>query len=546
MHGVSRRKSTVIGLVGVVALALPALAGIPAAAAADPSITINDPALAGQPKAGTVELSGNVAEGTSTTTVLYVLDATASTHLSAGSDCNGDGADNAADDLNADGAVGDVLDCEIGAVKKLDSSLISSPGASVMVGVEAFAQLAQVADLNVAGTAVFAAPGDTGGESQPRIITATTSVQRGSITRYNAKSLGASGASYDAAVSTALSAFSHAPAGPKWVMLLSDGKTSVSDRTLAALHSSGVHLSSFAVGVGSSCDKHGALAKMSTATSERCVAVTSPATLATQLINAQPDGIANVTVSIGGTSLAANIDPIGGWRAKFTLGKGSYSALATATLTSGRKVSVSRSFSVSAASGAGAPPPGTVANGPGSLRATAVVVNRPSPSRSRLPSRITGNVGLPKSGELARAKHLNGATVLLQGRGAPGQPWLTVGRGKVHKGAFALNWNPIASIRLLQVAIGAHAGLAASSDAVPTAKISDCTVTHHPKHWSMTCHTTAKAGAKARLFSGSHVVDRTTVVSGLVTVRAKGRSVGHVLVVKHSRKHHAHKAHLAL
>src|SRR4029077_17442075 len=113
------------------------------------------------------------------------------------------------------------------------------------------------------------------GESQPRIITAASSVQRFQITRYTPKSLGGSGASYDAAVSTALSAFTQAPAGPKWVMLLSDGKTSVADSTLTALRSSGVHLSSFAVGDGANCNSYGALAKMSGATGERCATVTS-------------------------------------------------------------------------------------------------------------------------------------------------------------------------------------------------------------------------------------------------------------------------------
>ena len=70
---------------------LSGLAAVPASAATDPTISINNPAAAGQPKAGTVVLSGNLSTGRGTTTVLYVVDATASTQDFAGKDCNGDG-----------------------------------------------------------------------------------------------------------------------------------------------------------------------------------------------------------------------------------------------------------------------------------------------------------------------------------------------------------------------------------------------------------------------------------------------------------------------
>jgi hypothetical protein len=269
MHAARRRSTvvwnTVVGLVAAGGLVLSGVVAVSAAASTDPTISINNPAGTATPKAGTVVLSGNVAKGSAgTTTVLYVLDATASTHLSAGSDCNGDGSASVADDLNGDGSVdGDVLDCEIGAVKKLNSSLISSySGTSMVVGVEAFSHNAAVAALNTTDTSLFAAPSYTGGEAQPRIITAAQSIWRGSIESYVHRDLGASPTSYDAAVATALSALHSAPAGPKWVMLLSDGKTSVADSTLSALHASGIHLSSFAVGTGSTCKSSGALAKM--------------------------------------------------------------------------------------------------------------------------------------------------------------------------------------------------------------------------------------------------------------------------------------------
>jgi hypothetical protein len=532
----------VVGLVAAAGLVLPGLAAVPASAATDPSISINNP---GTPKAGPVVLSGNVSHGTKDpTTVLYVLDATASTHLFAGSDCNGDGARTSADNLNGDAAIGDVLDCEIGAVQKLNTSLIATyPTTRIAVGVEAFAQVAQVADLSAPGPDMFAPPGDKGSEAQPRIITAATSVWRGEINQYVPKSLGGSGTSYDLAVSRALSALAGAPAGPKWVMLVSDGKTSVADSTLSALRASGIHLSSFAVGDGANCNSWGALAKMSGATGERCV-VASPATLAASLTNSQPDGIANVTVSIGTTSVAADIDPIGGWRAKFNLGKGTYTATARATLTSGHQISSSRSFSVAAA--AGGPSPGTVAPGAGALRATVIHANRPSPSRAALPSRVTGTVGKLKNGSLVITKYLNRAIVALQGRSYLGGPWVTVDRDRVKAGKYALHWTPTAGVHYLRVALRAHGSFAASSNAVPKARISGCKVTRHATRWSMTCHTTAPTGARARLFYNGHKVDVSRVYGGLVKVHAPGRPAGHVLAVKNSRKRHAHWAHLAL
>jgi hypothetical protein len=548
MHAVSRRNSSVVGLVAAAGLAMSGLAAVPANAGAGPSISINDPARAGQPVAGRVELNGNVSKASSdTTTVLYVVDATGSTKDLALTDCNGDGAVGAGDDVNADGVVGDVLDCEIGAVRSLNASLSASHPDDMVVGVEAFANLAKVAALNSSGSEIFAAPGDTGGEAAPRVITAATSIQRGAISRYVPMSLGSGHHNnYDSAVLTALSALGNAPAGPKWVMLLSDGQTSVADSTLDTLRASGVHLSSFAVGTDANCAKHGALAKMSAATDEHCVTAATPANLAAQLTNAQPDGIANVTVSIGNTSVAADIDPVGGWSAKFTLGAGSYTATATAEFTSGQTTSHNRTFSVRASSAPGGPKPGTVTQGPGAKLATAIRVDRPKPYRTVLPSHVTGTVGLPAHQALVASKRLNGATVLLQGRSSVGDTWTTLSRARVAAGSYSLHWKPLRRVHLLRVLLPAHGDLAASSRAVPQAHISACVVKRHAASWSMTCHTTAKNGSKVRLYQGKHLVDRATAAAGLVKVHASGRAGGHVLVVKLSRKQHAHRAHLAL
>jgi len=552
MHAATRRKSAVVGLAAAAGLAVSGLAAGPATAASAASISINDPAAAGTPVAGRLELSGNVSQrANEITSVLYVVDATASSTKvpTTGPNCG---------DVNADaavrgGAVGDVLDCELAAVHALNSSLLtSSDGAGVQAGIEAFGAVAALADVNAAG-ATFAPPGDTGGETQARIITAATSIQHHRILRYNVKTLGGTGITYNDVLQTAQGAFATAPAGPKWLFLLSDGQTPVNrdststKATLAALASSGIHLSSFAVGDNSTCNPNGALAKMAEATGERCTKATTPASLATQLTGSQPDGISGVTVSIGSTTVAADVNAIGQWSgAAFTLGAGSYTATATAHFTLGETASSTRTFSVSAAPASGGPAPGTVAPGPGALLATTVQVNRPAPSRAALPTRVTGSVGLLSRHSLVRTNRLEGATVLLQGRKSVGGAWATLGHATVAKGVYSLHWTPMRSVHYLRVSLSARSGLAASSLAVPPAHIWGCVVKRHPSSFSMTCHTTATNGSSVRLYKGSHVVAKTKVARGLVKVHASGKPGSHVLRVWLSRKHNAHHSALAL
>jgi hypothetical protein len=152
---------------------------------------------------------------------------------------------------------------------------------------------------------------------------------------------------------------------------------------------------------------------------------------------------------------------------------------------------------------------------------------------------------LPLHDSLTLTKALNGATVLLQGRKTIGAPWVTLDRDTVQSGAYSMHWTPLRSIHLLRVSLLAHGALAGSSAAVPTAHISACRVKRHPARWSITCHTTAKNGSAVRLVKEHHVVARGKVASGLVKVQASGKLRGHVLVVKLSRKKHAHHARLA-
>jgi hypothetical protein len=98
----------------------------------------------------------------------------------------------------------------------------------------------------------------------------------------------------------------------------------------------------------------------------------------------------------------------------------------------------------------------------------------------------------------------------------------------------------------MRVALRAYGHFAASSNVVPKARIPGCAVTRYPTHWSMTGHTTALNGARARLYDHGRRVDVARVSSGLVKVHSSGRLRGRELVVKHSRNRNASSAHLAL
>ena len=483
-------------------------AAVPSANAAEAVVTINAP---NAPAAGTVTLTGRVGGAGDITTVLYVVDTTDTTSSPTNADCSGNGATGAEDDLNGDGNVGDVLDCEIAGVVALDRSLAGKPG--VQVGLVGFANDAAAADLDPgAGAATFVAPG------APAVEAVARSLVRNRIGLYEPKDLGGSGdrTAFNDAVATSLSTLGTAPAGPKYIMFLSDGLVPVSDATLEQLRQSGVRLRSFGIGSRASCGPFGSLYKMASATAEKCELVTNPAALAAELTGSQPDAVNGVTVTIGGVSVAANLDAVGGWRADFTLGAGTYTATAKAVLASGNTVSAQRTFTV--APSAGGPPPGTVTPGPGALKATVVKVFTPKPTRAVLPSRVTGRVG-----GLKVTKKLAGSRVLLQARPTAGAPWTTVDRDKVDKsGKFALTWKPKSRLRLLRVALQPYKGYAGSAAAVPAAKISACKVAKRGGGYSVTCQTTAKAGSKVSLLKNGNVIDRARVRSGAFRLNGTG------------------------
>ncbi len=537
----ARSSSTTSGLgAGLLLVSLATVLGTTAAVLpADASVTITAPAGA---HAGVVELSGTVgAEPGQTSSVLYVLDATSSTVKTAGLDCSGTGAAGGPeDDLNGDGSFGDVLDCEVAGVQALNRSLTGTPG--VQAGVVAFADRAAAADLDPVGSATFVPPGYTGGDTVPRIDTVVGSVRYRSIGLYDPRDLGDSGSgdAFTSAISVALDTLATAPAGPRSIMFLSDGGSGIDDALLARLGASGVSVRTFGIGAKASCSRVGSLYKMAAVTGGTCTLVPRPSDLATELAGSQPDAVSSVSVTIGTTAVAASVDAVGGWTAAFTLGAGSYTATARATLTSGRVQSTQRSFAVAPASGTGpgtvTPAPGTVAAAPGALDATAVQVARPVPTRSTLPARVSGRVGRPVAG-LTASRALAGSRVLLQARTAAGTEWTTVARGRADRaGRFDLRWKPRARWQVLRVALVPPAGFGPSTGAVARPAISACKVSGKGR-WTVTCRTTARSGSVVRLLDGRTVTDRARVRRGALRLHGTGPVAGsRIEVVRGSRR----------
>lgn len=517
-----------MGAATAVLVSATGLGAAPGAQAAAASISINDP---GALTAGPVELKGIVSAGSpQTTSVLYAIDRSQSTVSPSNNDCDGDGTPGTAgDNPNGDTSLGDTLDCEISGVIALNSSLVRSPG-DLRVSAERFSTTADTADFG------FVTPGDTGGGAEPRVVSYAKSLRRGNTTE------NPNGTDFNVAVSTALSALGGAPAGPKYVLFLSDGKgsTPVAQSTLDSLRNSGVRLRSYAIGGEStnSCKPDRALTQMAEATGEKCVVVAKPSDLSAELAGAQPASISSVQVSIAGKVFPATVDLAGGWRVGLNLGQGNYTAVATATLSSGAKTSATRAFTV-APSTSGAPTPAPGAASGTTLSPARVVANRPKPTLDKLASRVVGSVGAPGSGGgVASEPLLEGATVLLQGRKKAGA-WRTVGRTTVSNGDYAVTWTPKRKIRKLRVQLLPYRSFLGSLSRVQKPGIYDCKVTQRSGSFTATCKTVAKKGTKAKLLRGKNVFLRTKVRGKhLVTVSGAGRAPRYKLSVDVSKRVH--------
>jgi hypothetical protein len=531
MKGVGTMAARMAGASAALAVAVSmAVAGVTASPVyAAASVSIDDP---GAPIAGTVKLTGKVGAGAGgVMSVLYVIDASGSTGDPQGSDCSGNGVAGAEDNFNGDASVGDVLDCEIAGVLALNKSL---PAAGVQVGLVGLAGTAAAADLDPAGSAAFVPPDFTGGESRPRIESVARSVTMFRVGLYDPRDLDG-GTNFDAAIQVALSTLANAPAGPKWIMFLSDGDAPVADATLEQLQQSQARLRSFGVGSGATCASSASLYKLAATTGETCEVVHNPASLAAALTGSQPEAVNGVRVTINGVSVAADLDALGGWSANFTLGAGTYTATARGILASGTTVSTQRTFTV--APSAGGPPPGSVSAGPGSFKATAVKVNKPTPTRKSLPAIVTGRVGRFTSHFEATTK-LEGARLVLEAQRGVGAPWQVVDRDKADRsGRFVLKWRVKKSMTMLRVVLRPHRGFAGSVTAVPAPAISSCRITKRSSGWTLKCSTTAKDGSRVRLLKNGTATSSARVKDGTFQLRGAGSADAFTVDVSAGKRH---------
>lgn len=379
-------------IAALAALTLGAGLGVAGAGSADtvpaqrsspaPQLTVDFPGDDQRVSGGDVPFHGTVRLDDTTdqiTRVQYVVDVSDSTR-SPLQDCNGDGVRDALDDFNGDGRFGDVLDCQISAVVALNADLRGVPGSAehIRVGLTAFGTAAAVAqmvrdeDIDPAlDNATFISPGTTGTGTDviPNVNVVASSLRVGFVGEYAPQTVVA-GTNFDAAVRAALDTL-EPYSGPRWVFFLSDGQASVSQSTLDRVAASGIGVRTFAVGSGAGtapCSASSALAKIAAAGSDACVHVLDPSSLTSSLVASQPGWLRSVEVEVGGRTVLADIDPIGGWSVVFPgLAPGRHQATVTATLTDGRTVTRIRGFRVadhisyvalgdSYASGEGIPP----------------------------------------------------------------------------------------------------------------------------------------------------------------------------------------------
>ena len=451
-----------------------------------------------------------------------------STRTPTGLDCDGDGTagQGAArvqgqDNANGDHYVGNTLDCEISGVTALNSTLANSSGDS-KVSLEKFNSTAEAVDLDGSdtngSTQLFAAPGEGAG-AKPLVVAAADKL----------KTINTRGTTFDSPVTTALQTLKSAPAGPKYVMFLTDGKGKAAPATLNALKASGVKLRSFAIGNDGGCRTAGDLAKLAEVTGDSCFSVSDPASLSATLADNAPPAISSVQVSVGAKTFAANVDLTGGWSTTVRLANGTYTARATATLSDGTTYSATQRLTVTGSTGTSG----------ATVRPTGIVSLQPKATLGALPVAVRGVVGKVVGRTLRKAPGLENAVVLLQGRTGAGATWHQVGRTRVGAtGAYRVVRHNRAGVRQLRVVLLPYKHFGASRVRVLHPTISSCRITRHGARFTAVCATTARNGTKARLMHNGHLVKRAVVHAGHVKVSGTGKATRHVLVVDVNRRVH--------
>ncbi len=281
--------------------------------------------------------------------VVFVVDVSGST-ASAGFDCNGSGTVDAADDLNGDSQLGEMLDCEIAALIALNTSLAAIPGSAdrVHVAIVPFGNDAAVADVGGgAGQQDFVAPtDDLDGDGRDRttdIVQVAASLDQAYVSLFDVRLVG-SGTNFGAALATSLDVLDGKP-GARLVFFLTDGVGLVAQSSLDRVTAAGVEVHPFAIGPATDgCAPGGTLDSIARAGGTECVFAPDPAAL-TADITGGPSSIASVTVALdGGAAVEASVDPLGNFAAEVYLSPGTHEIVVTVEYTDGTEASSSRSF----------------------------------------------------------------------------------------------------------------------------------------------------------------------------------------------------------
>lgn len=275
---------------------------------------------------GPLTVSGRTSIGalSGNTSVLYVVDNSASTNGS-GLDCNNDGVVDAGD--NADATTnrnGSILDCELIGVAALNESL---SGGGVSVGLITFAGSAVLRDVNpiVEGVQAFTTPAaDLDGNGVRDIP------QAGRLLPFN------SGTAFNPPLALMNSTFATRPADEqKIAFFLSDGAGTLSTGSTSPLGmavAAGTRVFTFAVNQpASECNVGQPLRTIADMTGGTCTVVTNPTTLTASLVGATPAGIDFVEVSVDGLpAMTATLGALGNFTADTSLtGQGPHQIAAT-------------------------------------------------------------------------------------------------------------------------------------------------------------------------------------------------------------------------
>lgn len=330
----------------------------PVAADSSPIARIDYPSDGGKVAAGDIEVRGRTDSGASSVaSVLFAVDMSGSTAWYAGNDCDGDGqAGQASDDFNNDGNIGDILDCEIGAVTSLNASLRGMPNANskIKVGLVPFGSYSALGDVSPdAGEQTWVAPGDTGSGADliPHVETAAATMNMGYMRLFTQRDVGG-GTDFALPMATSVQAFADRPpetaGGPAWVFFLSDGQAPAPDMSAAV--AAGIRVKTFAVNQ-QSCNQ--ALESMAVATGQTCTAVPDPSALPDEILQSD-SSVLGVDVTLAGPSgtraVQGTVDALGNFSAIFSnvTESGSFTSVAKVRFRDGSVVDSQRvSFTVS-------------------------------------------------------------------------------------------------------------------------------------------------------------------------------------------------------